>query len=213
MKINQKVSPLYSPTSVARFKTSERLDVALPLVTSSVWIGIAATILLLFSIFLWSIFGSFTDRVRGVGLIADNPATEEYDLTGIFFVPAEQGKLVEPDMEVNVNVSGFDVFRAGRLVGKVKSVSQYPVSFPEMMKELNNEQMAKDITTQLGGSLMQVIFEPVKAQTRSGYLWTMPKGGNKNLTEGSFCRGFVIVNQESPMEWMFNQINLWWSGD
>jgi len=209
-KENKNTSPLYNPEAVARLRTDERLDIALPLVTPAVRWGIVAVLLLLISITLWSIFGSFTTRVRGLGMIVERSPATEYKLTGLFFVPADQGKNIEPGMEINVNVSGFDVFRFGRLVGKVNSVSQYPVSLPEMMNELKNEQMANDITSQLGGTVMQVGFEPVRAPTRSGYLWTMSKGADKALTAGSFCRGFVIIDQQSPMEWLREQANLWW---
>lgn len=194
-------------------RTAERLDTAVPLVTPMIWLGIAAMVLLLASVLIWSIFGSFTTRVRGLGMIVEHSPATEYKLTGILFVPAEQGKLVEPDMEINVNVSGFDVFRSGRLVGKVDSISQYPVSSSEMAEVLKNEQMAKDITEQLGGTLMQVGFEPIRAATPSGYLWTMSHGADKALTAGSFCRGFVIVDQQSPMEWMLGQIHIWWGDD
>lgn len=212
-KESERTSPLYNRESLNRLRTAERLDAALPLVTPAVWLGIVAVVFLLVSILVWSIFGSFTTRVRGLGLIVEHSPATEYKLSGIFFVPAEQGKLIEPDMELNLNVSGFDVFSAGRLVGKVSSISQYPVSLPEMMTELNNEQMARDITAQLGGSLMQVGFEPIRAATPSGYRWTKPRGADKPLTAGSFCRGFVIVDQQSPLEWMLDQVDLWWGGD
>lgn len=210
---NKRPSPLYSRESIDRLRTIEHLDAALPLATPIVWVGIAVVLVLFVSILVWSIFGSFTTRVRGVGLIVEHSPATEYKLTGIFFVPADQGKSIEPNMEINVNVSGFDVFRAGRLVGKVNSISQYPVSLPEMTAELRNEQMAKTITEQLGGPPMQVGFEPIRAATPSGYLWTMPRGADKALTAGSFCRGFVIIDQQSPMEWMLERVNLWWGGE
>ena len=212
MSQNNNISPLYDKKHIARFKTVERLDKALPLITPMLWLGIVAVFLLIASIFLWSVFGSFTNRVSGIGLIIVNKNDVSDDLDGVLFVPATQGKMIEPDMEVNVNVSGFDVYRAGRLVGKVTEVSDYPVSIAEMTAEIKNEDMAKSIASELGGSLMQVDFEPVKADTPSNYLWTMNPGAKKALTAGSVCRGFIIVDRQSPMEWMLDEINHWWDG-
>lgn len=62
---------IFSRAALDKLRSPERLDTLLPITTPITWMGLAAVVLLLFSVVLWSIFGSFTEKAEGIGLIMD----------------------------------------------------------------------------------------------------------------------------------------------
>jgi biotin carboxyl carrier protein len=64
-------SKIFSRAALDKLRSPEKLDTLLPITTPLTWMALAAVALLLFSIILWSIFGSFTVKAEGVGMIMD----------------------------------------------------------------------------------------------------------------------------------------------
>ena len=64
-------SKIFSREALNKLRSPEKLDTLLPITTPLTWMALAAVALLLFSIILWSIFGSFTEKAEGIGLIMD----------------------------------------------------------------------------------------------------------------------------------------------
>ena len=64
-------SKIFSRAALDKLRSPEKLDTLLPITTPLTWMGLSAVALLLFSVVLWSIFGSFTEKAEGVGLIMD----------------------------------------------------------------------------------------------------------------------------------------------
>ncbi len=62
---------IFSRAALDKLRSPEKLDMLLPITTPLTWMGLAAVVLLLFSITLWSIFGSFTVKADGIGMIID----------------------------------------------------------------------------------------------------------------------------------------------
>ncbi len=132
------------------------------------------------------------------------------ELTGVFYIPVDKGKRVEPGMTIQLAPNGVDVTQTGSLIGVVKSVSQYPVSAEGVKKGLGNAQLAQYVLTQGGGAAVEVKFELVKdASSESGYLWTSVVGQHKPITAGSFCTGYIVIEREPPIEKVFYKISQW----
>lgn len=128
------------------------------------------------------------------------------DLLGIFYVPVEMGKRVEPGMTIQLAPNGADISKTGSLIGVVRSVSQYPVSSENIVNTLGNATLAQWFM-QNKGALIEVQFDLVRDETsQSGYLWTSQIGKHKPITAGSFCTGFIIVEREAPIERVFYKI-------
>ena len=64
-------SKIFSRAALDKLRSPEKLDTLLPITTPLTWMGLLAVALLLFSIVLWSILGSFTEKAEGIGLIMD----------------------------------------------------------------------------------------------------------------------------------------------
>jgi len=63
---------IFSRAALDKLRSPEKLDTLLPITTPLTWMGLSAVVLLLFSIVLWSIFGSFTVKADGIGMIMDS---------------------------------------------------------------------------------------------------------------------------------------------
>lgn len=130
------------------------------------------------------------------------------DLTGVFYIPLDKGKRVEPGMTIQLAPNGVDVSQTGSLIGVVRSVSQYPVSAEGVQKTLGNQQLAQYVLKQGGGTAIEVTFELVKdPSSESGYLWTSIVGNHKPVTPGSFCTGTIVIERQSPIEKVFYKLS------
>ncbi len=309
---------LFSRAALDKMRSPEKLDTLLPITTPSGWMGLAAVCLLLFSVVIWSIFGAFTVRAEGVGLIMDSAGVvnishfasgkidelfiktgarvrkgdliasieqteqladtrmaeygaelaqnkrdimgrvyqydakkyqqsiiediySEYDgivdevnvhkgsiissgvplctirltqkredFNGVFYIPVEKGKRVEPGMTMQLAPNGVDVSESGSLIGVVRSVSQYPVSLRSIEENIGNAQLAQYILSTMNGAAIEISFDLVKdKESESGYLWTSMVGEHKKITAGSFCTGSIIIERRPPIEKVFYKISQW----
>ena len=305
---------LFSKEAMDKLRSPERLDMLFPITTPTGWIMMAAILVLLFSIVLWSILGAFTVQATGMGLIMDSAGVvnvshisngkvsktgqrihggdliaqleqaeqsadtrmaqqgmglatndrdalnrvyqydakkqqqnvaeyiySDYDgivdevliekgqvisggtpvctirltqnrdeLTGIFYIPVDKGKRVEPGMTIQLAPNGVDVSQTGSLIGVVRSISQYPVSANSIRQKLGNDQLAQWIQSIQNSALMEIKFDLVKDEdSESGYLWTSIIGEHKPVTAGSFCTGSIIIERQPPIEKVFYKISQW----
>ena len=132
------------------------------------------------------------------------------ELTGIFFIPVDKGKRVEPGMTIQLAPNGVDVSQSGSLLGVVRSVSKYPVSGEEVQNSLGNAHLAQWILSQEKSSVMRVEFDLVKDKdSESGYLWTSVVGEHKPITAGSFCMGSIVIERIPPLQKIFYKLSQW----
>lgn len=309
---------LFSQAALDKLRTPERLDKMLPITTPVNWVSAAAIGVLLFSVLIWSIFGSFTEQADGMGLIMDSSglvnvshviggkvdvvyvetgstvhkgdliarmekaseradtlmaqysmglaasdrdavryayeyATKKYqadisadvyskydgivdevmveagsvvaggapicsirlnqnrkELSGIFYIPVEKGKRVQPGMTIQLAPNGVDVSETGSLIGVVRSVSQYPVSGQGVDLGLGNQSLAQYIMKKKDTALMEVRFDLVRdPSSNDSYLWTSIVGEHPPITPGSFCTGSIIIERKPPIEKVFYKISQW----
>ncbi len=132
------------------------------------------------------------------------------ELTGVFYIPVDKGKRVEPGMTIQLAPNGVDVSQTGSLLGVVTSVSQYPISGEGVRKGLGNSQLAQYVLSQGGGAAVEVKFELVKDESsESGYLWTSVVGKHRPITAGSFCTGSIVIERIPPIEKVFYKVSQW----
>lgn len=312
------INKIFSREALNKLRSPEKLDTLLPITTPINWMALIAIGILLFSVVLWSIFGAFTVKVDGMGMIMDSAGVvnvshisdgkikqiyvhsgskikkgdliarmeqpvqdadtrmaqynialsqsdrdamsraSEYDakktqelvneyiysdydgivdevmvetgsiinvgtpicsirrtqnrdeLSGVLYIPVEQGKRVETGMSIQLAPNGVDTSQSGWLLGVVRSVSQYPTSTTAMSKVLGNEQLVQYILNNERGAVMEVKFDLVKDEnSESGYLWTSFVGQHKPITAGSFCTGSIIIDRVPPIEKVFYKFSQW----
>lgn len=65
-------SGIFSRAALDKLRSPEKLDMLLPITTPMGWMGLVAILLLIGSVLLWAVFGSFTVRADGMGMILDS---------------------------------------------------------------------------------------------------------------------------------------------
>ena len=70
-RYSKKTSGIFSQEALDKMRSPEKLDTVLPITSPVSWMGLIAVATMLFAVVLWSIFGSFTVRAEGMGLIMD----------------------------------------------------------------------------------------------------------------------------------------------
>lgn len=132
------------------------------------------------------------------------------DVKGVFFVPVDKGKRVEPGMTIQLAPNGVDTSEAGNLLAVVRSVSDYPISGQGAAKAVGIESLAQYMLTKEGGAVVKVRFDLVKDKSsESGYLWTNIIGKHKPITPGSFCTGSIVIDRKPPIEKVFYKFSQW----
>ena len=71
-KYTKKRNEIFSKEALNKMRSPEKLDTVLPITDPISWLGLIAIEVMVISIILWSIFGSFTVKVDGMGLIIDS---------------------------------------------------------------------------------------------------------------------------------------------
>ncbi len=70
--MRQQNSQIFSQEALDKLRSPEKLDTMLPITTPVSWIALIAVLVLLFAVVLWSIYGAFTVKADGMGLIMDS---------------------------------------------------------------------------------------------------------------------------------------------
>ncbi len=66
------VEKIFSREALDKLRSPEKLNTLIPITTPISWMALASILFLIFAIILWSIFGAFTVKAEGMGLIMDS---------------------------------------------------------------------------------------------------------------------------------------------
>lgn len=102
---------IFSKEALMKLRSPERLDLLLPITTPLNWMALLAVAVLLFAVVLWSIFGAFTVRVDGMGMILDSGGV--VNVTHI-----SSGRIK------NIYIHPGDMVHEGDVLAEVDQVSQ-----------------------------------------------------------------------------------------
>lgn len=70
--MRQQNNQIFSQEALDKLRTPEKLDTMLPITTPVSWMALIAILVLLFAVVLWSIYGAFTVKADGMGMIMDS---------------------------------------------------------------------------------------------------------------------------------------------
>lgn len=141
------------------------------------------------------------DGVASGDVVAVLQPSTNGDLYVSAFVPAAQGKSVQPGQSVHVAPGHIPPQRWGYMVGEVADVDQYPATLEQMTAVLKNPDLARMIQ---GNSVMvHVRVRPLSApNTPSGWRWTGAHPENLTLPPGTLCTVFFITEQRAPITYV-----------
>ena len=72
--MRQQNNQIFSQEALDKLRSPEKLDTMLPITTPVSWPALIAVLVLLFAVILQSIYGAFTVKADGMGLIMDSAA-------------------------------------------------------------------------------------------------------------------------------------------
>lgn len=99
------------------------------------------------------------------------------DTLAPLYVPVLDGKRVKTGMTVQIAPGTVDASQYGSLIGRVKSVSDYPVATESVMNWAGSKRNGGLILQKGGGAVMEIQVELIKdPDTKTGYLWSSIMG-------------------------------------
>ncbi len=123
---------------------------------------------------------------------------DHIQLEAIIFVPVEQGGLLRVGMEAQIQPTALHREEHGFLLGRVVSVSEYPVTKESMRAILGNEALVAEFAGR-GAPLMVKVDLIRDLESDSGYRWSGREGPASILHSGTAVQGSVVVKREPPI--------------
>jgi HlyD family secretion protein len=139
----------------------------------------------------------------GTPIVSLERSGEKGTLDALLYVDSREGKLVRPGMAVQVAPSVVRKERYGVMIGKVKTVENFPSTRQGMMRVLHNEQLVDSFLADTAGTPIAVRAELTVAQTPSGYRWSSGHGPDLVLTSGTRCTAYVTTRTQRPIALVF----------
>lgn len=134
----QDKNQLFSKAALDKLRSPDKLDMLLPITTPIGWMGLVAIAMLLCSVVLWSIFGSFTLSAQGMGMLMD--AGGVMNVTHVaggkifhFYVHEGQtvnrgtliARMVQADQSADVNMAQYVTQLGENMKDTAQKVYQY----------------------------------------------------------------------------------------
>ncbi|MBW7456649.1 NHLP bacteriocin system secretion protein [Paenibacillus sepulcri] len=145
----------------------------------------------------------------GVGLpiiTVESGEEQAKDLKTVMYVPIQEGKTIIPGMTVDISPSSVNKEEYGFLIGRVTSVSEFPVTAQTMLLTLGNEALVQELAGR-GSALLEVLVDLVPdPSTISGYKWSTPKGPPQLIDSGTFTSGSITIKRQKPITSVIPQI-------
>lgn len=157
------------------------------------------------------VFSPFSGRVLEIKLAEGSPVNagtsiltleqtgaSVSDLEAVVYIAPLDGKKVKTNMDVQIAPSTVRQEEFGLMVGKVKSVADFPSSTEGMQRVLRNPQLVQQLAAGAAPIAVQADLTP-SATTASGYKWTSPKGPDTRIESGTLCSATITVSNRRPI--------------
>lgn len=122
-------------------------------------------------------------------------------LQSVLYIPAAEGKKVRPGMQVRISPTTVKAEEYGFMVGRVKAVSEFPVTPEGLRKVLRNDKL---VETLMGKSApIEVVATLIPdVTTPSGYKWSSSKGPPTQIFSGTLAAASVVVESRRPISYV-----------
>ncbi|WP_449258590.1 NHLP bacteriocin system secretion protein [Chlorobium limicola] len=115
------------------------------------------------------------------------------------YVASGDAKKIRNGMFSYVSPATVKPEQYGYIVGRVYSVSEYPVSVDAISADIKNQQLANAFAAASPPYKVKVKLLS-DSRSSSGYRWTSGNGPNVKITSGMLCSGKIIVEEQRPVE-------------
>lgn len=137
--------------------------------------------------------------VLAVGTPVVEIESEGTRLAAVIYIPAEQGKRIKPGMQVNLEPSTAKREEFGTMLGKVETVSDFPMTPQGMSAVLHNENLVRRFSNNGSPYAATVTLED-DASTTTGYRWAVGNGPSIQLTSGTLTHAEITTRRQRPLD-------------
>ena len=123
------------------------------------------------------------------------------DLACVLYFPVRDGKRLRPGMRVQTTPDSVKRERFGGIIGKVRTVSGFPVTQEGAALVLGNMELARRMLK--GEPQIEVIVDLERdPATVSGYKWSSSRGPRMQITAGTTTSGRITIESRSPITYL-----------
>ncbi|HYD13262.1 MAG TPA: NHLP bacteriocin system secretion protein [Allosphingosinicella sp.] len=138
---------------------------------------------------------------RGSAIATIAPPDDGRSLVALLYVPAADGKRIEPGMSAEIVPTTVERAVYGHIPGRVISVAPLPSTPEGMRRILRNDQLVQELVA--GGAPIEVrIALDRSAGNASGFAWSASSGPRNRISAGSIVRGQVVVDRRAVIGWL-----------
>lgn len=123
------------------------------------------------------------------------------EIRAVIFIPAAEGKKVQPGMRAYVSPSTVRSEEYGFLVAEVATVSEYPLTPEGLRRILRNEALVAELSGR--SAPIEVTAQLIAdSTTASGFRWSSSKGPPFRVFSGTVCGASVEVDSRRPIAYV-----------
>jgi HlyD family secretion protein len=137
--------------------------------------------------------------VLAVGTAVVEIESEGNKLDAVIYIPPEQGKRIKPGMQVHIEPSTVRREEFGMMLGRVETVSEFPMTPQGMTAVLHNETLVTKFSHDGAPYAAKVVLEQ-DPSTTTGYRWAVGDGPNLHLTSGTLARAEITTRRQRPLD-------------
>jgi HlyD family secretion protein len=122
-------------------------------------------------------------------------------LTGVVYFPIRVGKKIEPGMSIQIAPDTIERQRFGSMLGKVISVSAFPVTKEGIATLVGNPEVVEQLAAQ-GPAIEVAAALDQDPETFSGYKWSSSGGPPLKVTTGTTTTNRVAIEYRAPITYL-----------
>ncbi len=131
------------------------------------------------------------------------------ELVAVTYFPVKDGKLIKPDLEINITPDTVKRERFGGIIGNLSSISNFPVTKEGASFVVGNPEIVENIIGESGGQIEAYAQLKKDDNTFSGYQWSSSQGPQQKLTAGTTITARVKVEERAPITFVLPILREW----
>ncbi|MGD1909800.1 MAG: NHLP bacteriocin system secretion protein [Rivularia sp. (in: cyanobacteria)] len=129
-------------------------------------------------------------------------------MVAITYFPVKDGKKIKPGMPIQITPDTVKRERFGGIMGKVVSVSPFPITPQGAALELGNTELVNKLTA--GEPKIAITAElEMDESTFSGYRWSSSRGPKLQISTGTTTTTHVQIEQRAPITFVLPILREW----
>ena len=194
------MAQLYRKGALDKLSSPEQLDKLIIVTSPSLWLAIAAGIILFISVALWGINGKISVTQSATGMYLEN-AEDSYVY---IILPLRDAVQITEGMDVMVSPSWLNTKEYGYIYAKVTDVADTCSTEDELISNLGYSLYHRLLTAEDAVALIAIRCElESDPSTASGYRWSNKKGNDIQLLPQSDVDVDFVISTSSPLHILF----------